>query len=81
MYDFQIKLEVMETVDHTKKQMYLTLRGNCRPPRGHHGKIRYEIQDARDRLYLVHLKYWTLNLMPLMVYPKVLFHPNFSIKV
>ena len=36
--------------------------------------------DARVRIYLVYLKYWTLNLMPLMVYPKVLFHPNFSIK-
>ena len=32
-------------------------------------------------MYLVYLKYWTLNLMPLMVYSKVLFHPNFSIKV
>ena len=31
-------------------------------------------------MYLVYLKYWTLNYMPLMVYPKVLFHPNFSIK-
>ena len=31
-------------------------------------------------MYLVYLKYWTLSLMPLMVYPKVLFHPNFSIK-
>ena len=26
------------------------------------------------------LKYWTLYLMPLMVYLKVLFHPKFSIK-
>ena len=32
-------------------------------------------------MYLVYLKYWTLNLMPLMVYAKVVFHPNFSIKV
>ena len=32
-------------------------------------------------MYLVCLKYWTPNLVPLMVYPKVLFHPNFSIKV
>ena len=31
-------------------------------------------------MYLVYLKYWTLNLMPLTVYPKVLLHPNFSIK-
>ena len=31
--------------------------------------------------YLVYLKYWTLNLMPLMVYPKLLFHPKSSIKV
>ena len=31
-------------------------------------------------MYLVYLKYWTLNLMPLMVCPKVLFHLNFSIK-
>ena len=29
---------------------------------------------------LVYLKYWTLNLMPLMVYPKVLFHPMFIIR-
>ena len=29
---------------------------------------------------LVYLKYWTLNLMPLVVYPKNLFPPNFSIK-
>ena len=29
---------------------------------------------------MVYLKYWTLNLMPLMVYPKVLFHPMFGIK-
>ena len=28
---------------------------------------------------MVYLKYWTLNLMPLLSYPKVLFHPNFSI--
>ena len=36
--------------------------------------------DAKVRMYLVYLKYRTLNLMPLMVYPTVLFHPNFSIK-
>ena len=29
---------------------------------------------------LVYLKYWTLNLRSLMVYPKVLFHPSCSIK-
>ena len=29
---------------------------------------------------MVYLKYWTLNLIPLMVYPYVLFHPNLSIK-
>ena len=29
---------------------------------------------------LVYLTYWTLNLMPLMVYPKGLFNLNFSIK-
>ena len=32
------------------------------------------------RRYLVYLKYWTLNLRPLMVYPKVLSPPNFIIK-
>ena len=31
--------------------------------------------------HLVYLKYWTLNFRPLMVYPKVLFPPNFIIKV
>ena len=36
--------------------------------------------DAKIRMYLVYFKYWTMNLMPLMVYPKVLLHPNFSIK-
>ena len=30
---------------------------------------------------LVCIKYWTLNLGPLMVYPEVLFPPNFTIKV
>ena len=30
-------------------------------------------------MYLVYLKYWTPSLMLLMVYPKVLFHPMFSI--
>ena len=32
-------------------------------------------------MYLVYLKYWTLNFTPLMVYPEVLFIPIFSIKV
>ena len=36
--------------------------------------------DAEVRIYLVYLKYWTLHLIPLKVYPKVLFHPNISIK-
>ena len=36
--------------------------------------------DAEVRMYLVYLKYWTLNLTPLMVYTKVLFHLNISIK-
>ena len=36
--------------------------------------------DAKVRMYVVYLKYWTLSLMHLVVYPKVLFHPNFSIK-
>ena len=35
--------------------------------------------DAKVWMYLVYLKYWTLNLMPLMVYPNVLFRMNFSI--
>ena len=39
-----------------------------------------ERPDAKDRMYLVYLKYWTLNLMPLIVYPKVLFNPMYSIK-
>ena len=29
---------------------------------------------------LVYLEYWTLQFLPLMVYPKVLFQPNFSIR-
>ena len=40
---------------------------------------RVDAPDAKVRTYLVYLKYWTLNLVPL-VYPKALFHPNFSIK-
>ena len=36
--------------------------------------------DAKVQMCLVYLKHWTLNLMPLMVYPKVLFHINFTIK-
>ena len=46
-----------------------------------------EIQAAQqaqsspdESLEVVYLKYWTLNLRPLMVYPKVLFPPNFIIK-
>ena len=39
-----------------------------------------EHPDAEVRMCLVYLKYWTLNRMPLMVYPEVLFHLNFSIK-
>ena len=38
------------------------------------------VPDAKVQIWLVYLKYWTLNLMHLMVYPKVLFHPKFSIK-
>ena len=37
--------------------------------------------DDKFRRYLVYLKYWTLNLMPLMVYPKVLLPPKFIILV
>ena len=36
--------------------------------------------DDIVRRYLVYLKYWTLNLRPLMVYPKVLFPPDIIIK-
>ena len=36
--------------------------------------------DANFWRYLVYLKYWTRNLMALMVYPKVLCPQNFSIK-
>ena len=36
--------------------------------------------DAEIQMYEVYLKYWTLNLVLAMVYRKVLFHPNFSIK-
>ena len=35
--------------------------------------------NAKDGMYLVYLKYWTLNLMRPMVYPKVLFYLKFSI--
>ena len=35
--------------------------------------------DAEVRMHLVYLKYWALNLMPQTIYPKVLFHPMFSI--
>ena len=37
------------------------------------------LPDDKVRRYLVYLKYWTLNPRPLMVYPKVLFPPNFII--
>ena len=36
---------------------------------------------AEVRMYLVCLKYWTLNLRPLMVYPKVLFIQTLASKV
>ena len=36
--------------------------------------------NAKVRMYLVYLQFWTLNLRPLMVYPKVLFPPKFGIK-
>ena len=36
--------------------------------------------DDKVRRYLVYLKYWTLHLDPLTVYPKVLFPQNFIIK-
>ena len=36
--------------------------------------------DDKVWRYLVYLKYWTLNFRPLMVYPEVLFPPNFIIK-
>ena len=35
--------------------------------------------DCKVQRYLVYLQYWTLNLRPLMVYPKVLFPPTFII--
>ena len=38
------------------------------------------LPDAKIWMYLVYTKYWTLNCMFLMVYPKVLLPPNFSIK-
>ena len=34
--------------------------------------------DAKIRMYMVYLKYYTLNLRPPMVYPKVLVRLNFS---
>ena len=40
------------------------------------GECRLEIPDAEDWMYLVYFKHWTLNLMPLMVYPKVLVPHN-----
>ena len=36
--------------------------------------------DDKVKRYLVYLKYWTLNLRPLMLCPEVLFPPNFIIK-
>ena len=36
--------------------------------------------DAKVWMCLAYLKYWTPILMPLTVYPEVLFHPHFSIK-
>ena len=39
----------------------------------------YLAPDDKPWRYLVYPKYWTLNLRPLMVYPKVLFPPNFII--
>ena len=36
--------------------------------------------DDKVRRYFVYLKYWTLNLRHLMVYPKVLFPPSFIIE-
>ena len=38
--------------------------------------VSVQVPDDNVRRYLVYLKYWTLNLMPLMVYPKVLSPPN-----
>ena len=37
--------------------------------------------DGKVQRHLVYFKYWTLNLMPPMVYPEVLFPPNLSPKV
>ena len=42
--------------------------------------VRGVYPDDRVWRYLVNLKYWTPNLRPLIVYPKVLFPPNFSVK-
>ena len=39
-----------------------------------------QIPDAKIQMHLVYLEYWTLNSMHQMIYPKVLFHANFSIK-
>ena len=35
--------------------------------------------DDKVRRHLVYLKYWTLNINPLLVYPEVRFPPNFII--
>ena len=45
------------------------------------GAVRFSCPDDEVRRYLVCLKYWTLNLNPLLVYPKVLSPPNFIILV
>ena len=37
------------------------------------------LPDVKARRYLVYLKFWTINFMPVMVYSKVLLHPNFII--
>ena len=48
----------------------------------HNSSIFYPARHtAKVRMYLVYLEYWTPNLMPLMVYRELLFHPNLSIKV
>ena len=39
------------------------------------------LPDEKVWRHLVYLKYWTLNIGALMVYLKVPFPPNFSIKV
>ena len=36
--------------------------------------------DDKLQRYLGYLRYWTLNLRPLIIYPYILFPPNFIIK-